>query len=89
MKLDFTGAPVREELDALIAELEAGSALEIRAADAMKKLARDSVRMDWLADRDNHIGAVSLPRQCIEQNIHSLRHAIDAAMDLAKSEQAG
>ena len=86
MKLNFTGSPVREELDALIAELKAGDALANRAADAMEKLARDSMRLDWLADLDNHIGAVSLPRQCIEQNLHSLRQAIDAAMALPREE---
>ena len=42
----------------------------------------DTVRLDWLADRDNHIGNVQLPAQCVACNLHSLRDAIDMAMKL-------
>jgi len=40
----------------------------------------DSKRLDWLADPANTIGNVLLPNSCVEQNVHSLRDAIDAAM---------
>lgn len=40
----------------------------------------DTVRLDWLADRDNHIGNVQLPAECVTCNLHSLRDAIDMAM---------
>lgn len=40
----------------------------------------DTVRLDWLADRDNHIGNVQLPAECVACNLHSLRAAIDMAM---------
>lgn len=40
----------------------------------------DTERLDWLADRDNHIGNVQLPAECVACNLHSLRDAIDMAM---------
>ena len=42
----------------------------------------DTVRLDWLADRDNHIGNVQLPAECVACNLHSLRDAIDMAMQM-------
>lgn len=44
----------------------------------------DTVRLDWLADRDNHIGNVQLPAECVACNLHSLRDAIDMAMQMDK-----
>ena len=44
----------------------------------------DTVRLDWLADRDNHIGNVQLPAECVEQHLDSMRDAIDAAMQERK-----
>lgn len=41
----------------------------------------DTVRLDWLADPGQNIGNVQLPTKCVEANIHSLRAAIDAAME--------
>ncbi len=42
-------------------------------------LRADSARIDWLADVNNTVGSVVLPRHVVEQNISSLRQAIDAA----------
>ena len=42
----------------------------------------DTVRLDWLADRNNQSGSVLLPRECVEKHLDSLRDAIDAAMQL-------
>lgn len=42
----------------------------------------DTVRLDWLADRDNYIGNVQLPAECVACNPHSLRDAIDMAMQM-------
>lgn len=42
--------------------------------------ARDTARIDWLADIDNDIGFVSLPTKCVESNLRALRDAIDMAM---------
>lgn len=50
--------------------------LERVLADA----ARDSARLDWLADRNNPIGQVLLPAACVEANLFDMRAAIDAAM---------
>lgn len=44
----------------------------------------DTVRLDWLADRDNRIGNVQLPAECVACNLHSLRDAIDMAMRMDK-----
>lgn len=48
--------------------------------DHIDELQADKARIDWLADRDNHIGNVQLPMACVEANIESLRGAIDMAM---------
>lgn len=42
----------------------------------------DTKRLDWLADRNNHIGTVALPEKCVHDHLDSLRDAIDAAMEL-------
>ena len=60
--------------DARIEELE--SSLE----DAH----HDTLRMDWLADKDNAIGNVQLPAHIVQNNVHSLRAAIDASMEIGK-----
>ena len=46
----------------------------------------DTVRLDWLADRDNHIGNVQLPAECVACNLHSMRDAIDMAMRIQAAE---
>ena len=40
----------------------------------------DTARLDWLADRENNIGEVKLPTECVQAHPESLRAAIDAAM---------
>lgn len=47
----------------------------------VQALKRDKERLDWLADPNNNIGNVQLPRVCVERNLHSLRAAIDCAME--------
>ena len=46
--------------------------------------AADTRRLDWLADPDNTLGSVTLPREIVERNIPSLRDAIDEAMTRAE-----
>ena len=46
----------------------------------------DTVRLDWLADPANKIGSVSLPAECVERHLDSLRDAIDAAMQAQAAE---
>jgi len=53
---------------------------EWAAKHEIERLRADAARLDWLADKDNHIGNVELPSHCITANMHSLRAAIDAAM---------
>lgn len=43
-------------------------------------LLKDKARIDWLADVDNKIGNVQLPRDIVERNLSSLRDGIDEAM---------
>lgn len=45
-----------------------------------KALLRDKARLDWLADVNNNIGNVLLPRDIVERNLGSLRDGIDEAM---------
>ena len=42
-------------------------------------LRADADRIDWLADVNNTVGSVVLPREIVEANVSSLRQAIDAA----------
>lgn len=44
------------------------------------ELQKDRARLDWLADANNTIGNVALPRDIVERNLHSMRAAIDEAM---------
>ena len=44
------------------------------------ELLKDKSRIDWLADVDNKLGGVILPRDIVERNLGSLRDGIDEAM---------
>lgn len=55
--------------------------LQSEQVQAWKK---DAERLDWLADPNNSIGNVQLPTECVTENLHSLRAAIDAAMEKQK-----
>ena len=50
----------------------------------LAKAMADTVRLDWLADPNNHIGTVALPEKCVHEHLDSLRDAIDAAMALPR-----
>lgn len=49
--------------------------------DELKELRKDKERLDWLADPDNSVGSVMLPKYIVENNVHSLRDGIDQAMN--------
>jgi len=51
------------------------------ALELERELRMDKSRIDWLADPNNIIGNVELPRKCVLNNPHSLRAAIDEAME--------
>lgn len=77
--LDETEAAhtARREAQARVAEL----------TEQVQKLGRelhrhklDAARLDWLADRENAIGNVQLPTECVLAHPESMRAAIDAAM---------
>ena len=46
----------------------------------LQELIKDKARLDWLADVNNNIGNVLLPRDIVERNLGSLRDGIDEAM---------
>ena len=48
----------------------------------LQELLKDKARLDWLADVNNNIGNVQLPRDIVERNLGSLRDGIDEAMKL-------
>ena len=64
-------------ITALLAKMDARQA----KIDALQK---DADRIDWLADKTQHIGNVQLPKNCVENNLHSLRAAIDSAIAQSK-----
>ncbi len=66
------------------AEYEELQCLCLGMATEIEKLRADKRRLNWLADKDNHIGNVQLPRECVERNVHSLRDAIDDAMKISE-----
>ncbi len=51
-------------------------------AEASVEAHKDTLRIDWLADKSQLIGNVQLPSECVERNLDSLRGAIDDAMSL-------
>ena len=48
----------------------------------LQELLKDKARLDWLADVDNKLGGVTLPRDIVGRNLHSMRDAIDEAMSI-------
>ena len=45
-------------------------------------LLKDKARLDWLADVNQTVGSVLLPRDIVERNLGSMRDAIDEAMSI-------
>lgn len=66
----YTDRELQQLLSDGIAELQRENA----------ELKKDKARLDWLADVNNTIGNVTLPRDIVERNLHCLRAAIDEAM---------
>ena len=48
----------------------------------IRELQKDKIRLDWLSSTTQNIGNVTLPKECVENNLSSLRDAIDDAMTL-------
>lgn len=71
------------ELDAEVRELRNANSLLREENERLRienaALRADSARIDWLADVNNTVGSVVLPREIVEANVSSLRQAIDAA----------
>lgn len=61
-------------------ELGPARSVYAHAIDALAELSQDKKRLDWLADPENKIGNVALPVGAVQENLHSMRAAIDAAM---------
>ena len=68
----YTDAELQQFLSDGITELQKENA----------ELRKDKARIDWLADVNNNIGNVLLPRDIVERNLGSLRDGIDEAMKL-------
>lgn len=62
-------------------ELKIAAVVKIAIHESLE-LSDDKKRLDWLADPEQFNGNIQLPTKCVEQNLHSLRAAIDAAMSL-------
>lgn len=72
----------KEELIKLIKqERETCGQQAILQSPEIQALKRDKERLDWLADPKNNIGIVQLPIDCSVNYLHSMRDAIDAAME--------
>lgn len=67
---------------AVMYALQDAKADVLRMHAEVERLRADEKRLDWLADPKNTIGNVQLPANVIFDNPHSLRSAIDAAMEL-------
>lgn len=52
----------------------------LQSSAEAKELRKDKARLDWLADRENTVGNVTLPTEVVSRNLHSLRAAIDETM---------
>jgi hypothetical protein len=60
---------------------------EVELLSRLQELEKDKIRLDWLADVNNHVGNVVLPKECVVRNLHSLRAAIDDAMTAIKGRE--
>lgn len=56
----------------------------VMQSSEIQALRKDEERLNWLADPKNNLGNVQLPTVCVERNPHSLRDAIDEAMEYEK-----
>lgn len=65
----------------------AKSEREWAASEEIARLRKDEKRLDWLADKENQIGNIQLPAECVTRNPHSLRAAIDDAMLLPPNDK--
>lgn len=84
-RLYYRCGDVDSKLDMLSAALAGLDFRDKRIAELESELsvyARDTARLDWLADWDNPHGGVTLPREIVERNLHSMRDAIDEAMTI-------
>lgn len=72
--LTIDGYIAADDIPTIAAAIEA--ALQ---SEQVQEWKRDAERLDWLADPNNSIGNVQLPTECVTENLHSLRAAIDAA----------
>lgn len=48
----------------------------------IRELEKDKNRLDWLANTTQTTGSVMLPKICVEQNLDSMRGAIDDAIEM-------
>lgn len=48
----------------------------------------DKTRLDWIAEKGNGYAALQLPGECVRRNAHSMRAAIDDAMEMQRRESA-
>ena len=76
-----------DEVEAAHASRREAQARVAELTEQVQKLGRelhrhklDTARLDWLADRENAIGNVQLPSECVLAHPESLRAAIDMAM---------
>ena len=81
-----------DELDAANTSRRAAQARVAELTEQVQKMGRelhrhklDTARLNWLADRENAIGNVQLPAECVLAHPDSMRAAIDAAMAMEVS----
>ena len=79
-------------LDAANTSRRAAQARVAELTEQVQKMGRelhrhklDTARLNWLADRENAIGNVQLPAECVLAHPDSMRAAIDAAMAMEVS----
>ena len=81
------------DIDALLVVLESQTGPKewavARAAAVIRQLRRDRELIDFLADQSQRIANVTLPRDIVEQNVHSLRDALGTAMARHQNERGG
>lgn len=78
MKID-----IRDRLSSEISRGAGGDLTLLRDALAeIDRLSADERRIDWLADKEQWLGSVELPIECVLQHLDDMRAAIDAAMAL-------
>ncbi|MDK4545691.1 hypothetical protein QG085_09695 [Kingella kingae] len=85
----YTSSPHIDEPFAVVAFIFATriDTLQVPQSSLQSVKHPDTVRLDFIADKEQQIANIWLPRECVKMmNLHDIRAAIDMAIEMWKNE---